>query len=662
MRFPLRRILVTSLFLCLPIMADAQGPSAQEFTLEQLMRIEIEPVFGASKRMQPVTEAPASVTIVTRDEIARYGYRSLADVLRSVRGFYVTNDRNYSYLGARGFARPGDYGTRILLLVDGHRMNDNVFEQAAIGREFGVDAAMFERVEIVRGPSSSLYGTSAFFAVVNVIMRNGADINGITASADTGTFGSHNAFVGVGKKLARRIEFALSASYSGSDGPARLYIPTFDTPATNGGVADRLDDEEATQFFGRIKVADFTLTAAYGDRAKGVPTASYLTTFNDPRLRTTDRRSFIDAQYGHAVKGVQVALSAYVDDYHYSGSYPLQATADGPAVLNRDYGIGTWAGAEARVTRSLPWRQALIVGTDFRSNFRQAQGSIDDGSLDGGFAVDRSSKAGAVYVSDDITLHSAVHITLGVRDDVYGAFSHVTPRAAVIVTPSRRQAFKYLYGTAFRAPNAFELDYFSEGVRNQTLRPETIGSHEVVWERYFGTRLRTSASAYRNHVSGLLALKADPAENLFWTNDGEVRSTGAEFEGEWRFKRIEGLASYSNQRTTDLQTHEGLTNSPHHLVKVRLSSPGPVHGSTIAFEMQSLSSRTTLAGQTIPSARLANVTFVEPIGGRLDLVAGVRNAFGARYGDPGSEEHRQDVIEQDGRTISVGLRWRFRTR
>ena len=71
------------------------------------MRIEVQRVFGAAERLQPVTEAPSSVTIVTSDQIARYGYRTLADILRSVRGFYVSNDRNYSYLGVRGFARPG---------------------------------------------------------------------------------------------------------------------------------------------------------------------------------------------------------------------------------------------------------------------------------------------------------------------------------------------------------------------------------------------------------------------------------------------------------------------------------------------------------------------------------------------------------------------------
>ena len=106
--------------------ARAQGRrDLADVEIEDLMRIEVQRVFGASERLQPVTEAPSSVTIVTADEIARYGYRTLADILRSVRGFYVSNDRNYSYLGVRGFARPGDYNTRVLLLLNGHRVNDN---------------------------------------------------------------------------------------------------------------------------------------------------------------------------------------------------------------------------------------------------------------------------------------------------------------------------------------------------------------------------------------------------------------------------------------------------------------------------------------------------------------------------------------------------------
>ncbi len=189
--------------------ASAQsGRDLADVEIEDLLRIEVQRVFGASERLQPVTEAPSSVTIVTADEIARYGYRTLADILRSVRGFYVSNDRNYSYLGVRGFARPGDYNTRVLLLINGHRVNDNVYDQAAIGADFGVDVAMFDRVEIIRGPASSLYGTSAFFAVVNVITRRGASLNGISVDLDAGTLGTGIARVAGGRRFANGVDLA----------------------------------------------------------------------------------------------------------------------------------------------------------------------------------------------------------------------------------------------------------------------------------------------------------------------------------------------------------------------------------------------------------------------------------------------------------------------
>ena len=659
-----RRILVFLMLACLPVPAGAQtGTSADlgVLSIEELMRIEIEPVFGASKRLQPVTEAPASVTIVTGAEIARYGYRTLADVLRSVRGFYVTNDRNYSYLGARGFARLGDFSTRILLLVDGHRMNDNVFDQAAIGLEFGLDAAMFERVEIVRGPSSALYGTNAVFAVVNVIVRKGGEQKGATAAADLGTFGTRRAHVAVGNTLASGLDYSLSASYSGSNGPARLYIPAFDAPETNNGIVERMDGEESAQLFGRVKFADFTLTGVYGNRVKDIPTAAYGSAFNQPTLQTTDQHGFVEGEYARTVKGNQVALRAYLDRLYYSGTYPRGRMEDGAFANYRDYASGLWTGTEARLSRNLPWRQELTIGTELRNNFRQAQGATSDDSPDANFAIDRSSRAAAVYAQDEMVIHRLVRASVGARYDAYAQFSRLTPRAAVIVTSSARQAFKYLYGTAFRAPNAYELDYFSAGVRNKSLRPETMTSHEVVWERYTRNWLRTSASVYRNRVAQLITLVGDPTTelNLTWANDGDVRAEGLELEGEWRFKQFESLASYAFQHTTDLETLDRMTNSPRHMAKIRFSTPGPVPGSTIAVENQYLSSRTTLAGNTVDPASLANVTFVEPVGRRIDVVAAVRNVFNARYADPGSEEHRQDVIEQDGRTFTVGLRWRF---
>ena len=105
---------------------DQQQPDLSQLGLEDLMKLKVDTVYGASKFLQKVADAPASVTIVTGEEIQKHGYRTLADALRSVRGFYVIYDRNYSYVGVRGFSRPGDYNARILFLLDGHRVKNRV--------------------------------------------------------------------------------------------------------------------------------------------------------------------------------------------------------------------------------------------------------------------------------------------------------------------------------------------------------------------------------------------------------------------------------------------------------------------------------------------------------------------------------------------------------
>src|ERR1700733_14150528 len=122
---------------------DSKPPDLADMSLEQLTQIN---VYSASKHEQSVSDAPSSVTVITA-----------AEILGTVRGFYIPSDRYQSYIGVRGFGRLGDWNSRILLLVDGHRINDSVLGQAFIGLEFPVDIDLIERIEIIRGPSSSLY-------------------------------------------------------------------------------------------------------------------------------------------------------------------------------------------------------------------------------------------------------------------------------------------------------------------------------------------------------------------------------------------------------------------------------------------------------------------------------------------------------------------------
>src|ERR1017187_7525511 len=247
-RRSVRRAL-TALLVSLPILAYPSGIDTNQvptdltaLSLESLMQIEVPKVYAASKVEQKVTQAPASITIITADDVKKFGYRTLGDVLQSVQGFNVSYDRNYDFVGARGVSL-GDFNSRILLLVDGHRVNNNLTDGAFVDTAFLLDLDLVDRVEVIRGPSAVLYGNNAFFGVINVVTRTGAQLNGFEVSAGYGSFDTYKARVSYGKLYKNGLEFLLSGSYYNSAGNSSLFYKEFDTLENNvnHGVAQNMD-------------------------------------------------------------------------------------------------------------------------------------------------------------------------------------------------------------------------------------------------------------------------------------------------------------------------------------------------------------------------------------------------------------------------------------
>lgn len=657
--------------LAAPLAARAQ--SLTDLSLEDLMQIDAGQVFGASERLQPAIEAPASVSFITAQEISRYGYRTLADILRGVRGMYVTNDRNFSFIGARGFGKPGDYNSRILLLINGHRVNDNVFGQAEIGAEFGLDPATFERVEVIRGPASSLYGDSAFFAVVNVITRSGASMNGTATTVEAGTLGTQLFRASTGHRLSNGLDVMLSSTYEHSDGVRRLYFPAFDTPDTNNGIAEGLDTEGVKQFYGRMTFKGLAVTSMYGTRLRDVPTASAQTLFNQQtwRQQTTDRHTMLDAYYVRPFGDRRLTLRASYDRFSYSGTYPMAVEPDGtPTLVGQTAGLGARWSVSAGITQPLRFRQTLRAGVEYIDNINQDQSASFINDPVPFFEIEHSSKQQALYVQDELKLGRWFIVNAGLRYDRYQQFDRVTPRAALIVLPSPAQSFKYLYGNAFRAPNEYELNsiYFGEGV--YALRPESIDTHEFVWERYINDRLRTSVSTYWYKADRLITPALDETAFLgvSFVNQGQVRANGLELETQVRLRgESKALVSYALQNAVDQQTHDELPNSPRHVAKARISLPGPTARSFVSIEGQYLSSRATLARPVaegsmiagrVSAAATANVTLVQPLGRAWELSGSIRNLFDNKYSDPVSDQHVQESVQQNGRTARIGLTWK----
>src|SRR3989339_846695 len=252
-------VLVLALMLSVQAAAGASPAEAYDLTglsIEELLTVE---VFSASKFTQKITEAPAAVTIITAADIKQYGHRTLADVLASVRGMYVSNDRNYAYLGVRGFNRPGDYNSRILLLTDGARRNDALYDQAHIGNEAPIELDWVKRLEFVSGPSSAVYGGNALFGIVNAVMLDGGDVNGTRLSAEVGSGASRRLGLLAGQRMDDTRDWLVALAASDTRG-SDLYFPEFNTGVDNGW-ARGLDGESYQKAYAKFNLGHWHLSA-----------------------------------------------------------------------------------------------------------------------------------------------------------------------------------------------------------------------------------------------------------------------------------------------------------------------------------------------------------------------------------------------------------------
>jgi outer membrane receptor for ferrienterochelin and colicins len=655
-----RTLLASIVFLVIGIAPKTVGqgpkPDLADATLEELGNI---PVYSASKHLQPSGEAPSSVTVVTGTQIQEQGYRTLADVLRTVRSFFVTYDRNYSSLGVRGFARPGDFNTRILLLVDGHRLNDNIYDEAMIGTEFPVDVDLIRRIEIVRGPVSSLYGSNALFAVINIVTKHASDLSGLELSAEAVSYSTYKGSISYGRKLPQ-LEFLVSGSFYGSRGQNQLFYPEFNTPQTNNGIASHADDDQLGTALATISSHGFTLQGAYGTREKGIPTAAYGTIFNNNGTRTTDTHGYVDLRYERTFGSWVTLVRAFYDRYTYLGTYLYPSPTDPTQISpNLDTADGKWWGTELQVTKSFS-RNRITGGGEYRDNIRQDQGnySLNPYSL----ILDdrRKSFIGAFYVEDELAIASNLTLNAGLRYDYYSSVKASTdPRIAVVYHPTRNNVFKLVYGQSFRAPNVYEKYYAAPpNLPNPDLTPETIRSTELVWERHLSDSLWISASGFHNRLNDLIT--EEPVGNsTIFHNVQKVESDGLEMELNGQLPEgLEGSASYSFQETKDTDTRKFLDDSPRHLVKLNVTQPLFRKIMFVGLNSQYRSGMATITGGHISPFSIVNLDLLgRKIGKQVDLTASVYNLFDKEYYDPPSTAVSQGAIQQDGRTFNVKMTW-----
>lgn len=645
-----------------PVAAQSLG----DLSLEELLEVKVESVYGASKYEQKVTHAPASVTIMTEDEIKRDGASSLADIFRSAPGLYVTDDRSYSYLGFRGFSQPGDFNTGVLLLIDGHRVNDALHNRMFIAREAMFDVDLIERVEIIRGPSSSIYGNSAFFGVVNIIPKRGGEINGAEVSTEAGSMNTYKTRVTFGKKFVQGPEVLLSVSHFESAGDPALYYPEYDTAATNHGIAVNSDRERADRFYGSVSYRDLTLSAAYSKRTKRIPTAPSGTAFNTGLGETNDEHDYVDLKFEHELADdLKILARVSYDRYPSDAIYPYaDATRSPSLILNQNHSLGEWVRAEVQVTKRLFSRHTLIFGAEYEDDLRLDQENFDAKPYVEYLSSDHTARNFGLYSQGEFELGHEFRLNAGLRYDHFESFGGtLNPRLGLIYNPREKSTFKLLYGEAFRAPNDYERNFQSPTFqRNPSLHPITIRTYEVVYEQYLRGQLRFSASAYHYSINGLISESdASVSGNSAFQNLGRVDANGLELQLEGHFRGgVLTRMSYALQRAEVVDSGQELSNSPRQLAKLNVTVPFDHDRLSSSLEFQYRGSALTPDRHPAKSFVVVNWTlFARKLAPGLELSASVYNLLDQHYSTPSSDNTVQDTIPQNGRSFRAKLTYAF---
>lgn len=565
------------ILLALCFVTTSRAQDLTDLPLEDLLRVE---VTTASKYRQDAREAPSQVQLITATDIEHHGWRTLGEALSSLPGFYVSDDRAYEYLGARGFLIPGDYSTRFLLLLDGQRLNDNLFEQASFGFNFPVDLSLVERIEVIPGPGSAIYGSNAVFGVINVITRKPSGRNAQRVSTTLTSDGWRELRGSMERRLGSDGPTLSASVAAGSKDGRDLRIPGAETAApASDGVARGMDSAGIGRAFLSLRYPGLTLSAWGAQRDVRPPTALYGSLFNDRRLQLRDQSAGVSVVVERDLApDLQFTGRAALQEQRFRGTYPYDNQA-GASFLSRDDLHGTWWSAESRFLYTGFERHKLVYGVELQQDLNASMRNFD--LRNGGaptFTADQHSWRGGVYVQDEWSLNRDWRLSAGVRHDHHSiGFSTTSPRLALLWAAGARTTVKLLAATAFRLSSDYERLYAADTyLPNHALRPEQVRTTELIVERVIGGGQQLALSLYGYGVRKLIEqVEVNGGELQFQNAAGRIRSTGVELS--WKAPRLgDGSAAASlawNQtRTAD---GERLPDSPRWIAKLRGAHPLP---------------------------------------------------------------------------------------
>lgn len=546
---------------------DSSMEKIYSMDLEELMNTK---VTIATKSNLPISETPAIVSVITAEEIKNMGARELEDILQMVPGFELNRGyAGYYGIGVRG-VKDSRTISKLLIMIDGVPYNQ-IFYGNGIPWGYDINMDNIERIEIIRGPGSALYGRNAFSGVINIINKDARSNEKLKVN---GTLGSYNT-KGV----------SASCGYTKERFSAVLAVRKVKTDVTDVSFKDEYGKDshwhlnrDNYSIDTKIKFGNFTLTGMYLNLFGGATLqqskafneiGNYSLSYNknlSPKLFFNFKFYGHNSRYSEDIEQAKPNLDfplppIFVNDTMktYADKWPL-------GIYYKPQSKEYMYGVESEVNIKLFLNNDLLVGfqadkhgvkdvtitTNFDFATYNAIPNIDRYHkvkyTSGWFVNNGHDYSNIAFLIQDIWKPvNFIGITIGARYDIDSEIGGIlNPRTGLVFTPLKNTNVKLLYGKAYRAPSPSEqYALFGYAYGNKDLKAEVINTFEFsVSHKY--NNVNQSVSVYVNKLTDMIyAAKIsiiDPNNKYY--NIGENSSYGIEYENKMIIGK--GLYSYLN--------------------------------------------------------------------------------------------------------------------
>lgn len=544
------------------------GTDFFSLSLDQLMNLS---VTTASKRKQLIADIPASVYILTRKEIESYGATSLEELFSQIPGLYYVNNESFlgPTIGIRGYMTANP--TNIVVLVNGVPQQNDLHNSFSF-HECPLPVEAIDRIEVIRGPMSVMYGSNAFFGAINIITNKMPDDNQIQTnlSVAAGNYGLRKALV-TSRGKSGEIEYAVNLSYYKDDGidePFYKMVSNLTSKYEEWGLPDTLvtskgyftTDQKYINLSGKIK--DFYLETGFAFSTYG---QSFSSLFYLP-AQCKSGFSKTAVGYRHSFSE-QLTLNTKITYSRYDlqmGDNYFSTDTNGFGNESDIYSFGQYWSEKvegeinlfyhplSQLTVSLNGYQAAILDAGDKTD-APYNASPNLVNRAGGVRKGDHVNITAVYAQADYDVTNWLKLVLSGRVERMGSFDLVlyrgmytgdrqkftgtfdndklmwVPRAAVIAKASKNHIFKAMYGEAIKLPAVWELR--NNLTVGKSLEPERIKTVEVNYLATFSSKVNANISYFRNDISDVVlrSIIFDGTNySSYFTNGARILTNGAE--------------------------------------------------------------------------------------------------------------------------------------